>query len=42
MASPQKSELQEWLARQLDETLPKDVAMMFRSASQTPTGPQLR
>jgi len=42
MDSPQKSELQEWLARQLDETLPKDVAMMFRSASQTPAGPQLR
>ena len=32
--SPQKSELQEWLARKLDETLPEKVAALFRSASQ--------
>jgi len=34
LALPQKSELQEWLARRLDETLPADVAALFRSASQ--------
>jgi hypothetical protein len=28
----QKAELQEWLARKLDETLPKNVAVLFRSA----------
>jgi CheY-like chemotaxis protein len=32
--SPQKSELQEWLARKLDETLPEKVAALFRSAGQ--------
>ena len=42
MDSPQRSELQEWLARQLDETLPKDVAILFRSASQPPTRLQPR
>jgi c-di-GMP-binding flagellar brake protein YcgR len=36
MDSPQKSELQEWLARKLDETLPANVAAMFRSAGQPP------
>jgi hypothetical protein len=30
LASPQKSELQEWLARKLDETLPENVAALFR------------
>ena len=29
----QKSELQEWLARKLDETLPESVVAMFRSAA---------
>lgn len=33
---PQKSELQEWLARKLEETLPPEVATLFRSASQVP------
>jgi len=33
---PQKSELQEWLARKLDETLPENVAALFRSAGQPP------
>lgn len=35
LASPQRSELQEWLARKLDETLPENVAALFRSVSQT-------
>jgi CheY-like chemotaxis protein len=35
LASPQKSELQEWLARKLDETLPKNVAALFRSVGQS-------
>ena len=34
--STQKSELQEWLARKLDETLPEKVAAMFRSVGQSP------
>ena len=34
LAAPQKSELQEWLARKLDETLPENVAALFRSAGQ--------
>jgi hypothetical protein len=33
---PQKSELQEWLARKLEETLPENVAALFRSVSQMP------
>ncbi len=37
MDSPQRSELQEWLARKLDETLPKEVAALFRSVGQPPT-----
>jgi ActR/RegA family two-component response regulator len=36
LASPQKSELQEWLARKLDETLPPNVAALFRGAGQPP------
>jgi c-di-GMP-binding flagellar brake protein YcgR len=36
MDSPQKSELQEWLARRLDETLPENVAILFRSVGQPP------
>jgi ActR/RegA family two-component response regulator len=35
LASPQKSELQEWLARKLDETLPENVAALFRSVGQS-------
>jgi PilZ domain len=35
LAPPQKSELQEWLARRLDETLPPNVAALFRSAGQS-------
>jgi CheY-like chemotaxis protein len=31
LAAPQRSELQEWLARRLDETLPENVAALFRS-----------
>jgi hypothetical protein len=31
LASTQKSELQEWLARKLDETLPENVVALFRS-----------
>jgi|ERR1022692_3138049 hypothetical protein len=34
LASPQRSELQEWLARKLDETLPENVAALFRSVGQ--------
>jgi ActR/RegA family two-component response regulator len=34
LASPQKSELQEWLARRLDETLPENVVALFRSVGQ--------
>lgn len=36
LASPQRSELEEWLARKLDETLPEDVAALFRSVGQIP------
>lgn len=36
LAAPQKSELQEWLARKLDETLPENVAALFRSVGQSP------
>jgi len=31
----QKSDLQEWLARKLDETLPENVVALFRAASQS-------
>jgi len=34
LASPEKGELQEWLARKLDETLPENVAVLFRSVGQ--------
>jgi hypothetical protein len=34
LAAPQKSELQEWLARKLEETLPENVAALFRSVGQ--------
>jgi len=37
MDSPQRSELQEWLARKLDETLPENVAVLFRSVGQPQT-----
>jgi|SRR5208282_1209618 len=33
MSASQKSELQEWLASKLEETLPERVAVLFRSAS---------
>ncbi len=35
LAAPQKSELQEWLARRLDETLPENVAALFRSVGKS-------
>lgn len=35
LAPPQKSELQEWLARKLDETLPPDVSALFRGVGQS-------
>jgi len=35
MAPPQKSELQEWLARKLDETLPANVSALFRGVGQS-------
>jgi hypothetical protein len=35
LAAPLKSELQEWLARKLDETLPENVAALFRSVGQS-------
>jgi hypothetical protein len=35
LAAPQKQELQEWLARRLDETLPENVAAMFRGVGQS-------
>jgi len=35
LASPQRSELQEWLARKLDETLPENVAALFRGVGQS-------
>jgi len=35
LAALQKSELQEWLARKLDETLPQKVVALFRSAGQS-------
>ena len=34
LAQPQRSELQEWLARKLDETLPEEVVSLFRNAGQ--------
>jgi hypothetical protein len=34
LAAPQKSELQEWLAHKLEETLPENVAALFRSVGQ--------
>lgn len=36
LPSAQKSELQEWLAGKLEETLPQSVAALFRSVSQVP------
>jgi hypothetical protein len=36
LSSSQKSELQEWLARKLDETLPAEVAALFRNVGQAP------
>ncbi len=35
LAAPLKSELQEWLARRLDETLPENVAALFRGVGQS-------
>lgn len=35
LPAPQKQELQEWLARKLDEALPEDVAALFRGAGQS-------
>jgi hypothetical protein len=35
LAAPQKSELQEWLARRLDETLPEHVTALFRSVGKS-------
>jgi hypothetical protein len=35
LAPPQKSELQEWLARRLDETLPSNVSALFRGVGQS-------
>jgi CheY-like chemotaxis protein len=35
LASPEKSELQEWLARKLDETLPENDAALFRGVGQS-------
>jgi hypothetical protein len=35
LGAPQKSELQEWLARKLDETLPENVAALFRAVGQS-------
>lgn len=35
LPAAQKSELQEWLARKLDETLPENVAAMFRGVGQS-------
>jgi hypothetical protein len=35
LTSPQKSELQEWLARKLDATLPENVAALFRGVGQS-------
>jgi|HubBroStandDraft_4_1064222.scaffolds.fasta_scaffold269616_1 hypothetical protein len=35
MAPPQKSQLQEWLARKLDETLPTNVSALFRGVGQS-------
>jgi hypothetical protein len=37
LATPQKSELQEWLARKLDATLPENVAALFRSVGESQT-----
>ena len=34
LASPQKAQLQEWLARRLDETLPENVAVLLRDIGQ--------
>ncbi len=34
MTTSQKSELQDWLARKLEETLPEDVARLFRAAGE--------
>ena len=36
LAAPQESELQEWLARKLDETLPENVAALFPGVGQSP------
>jgi hypothetical protein len=35
LPDPQKAELQEWLARKLDETLPQNAAALLRSAGQS-------
>jgi|SRR5271165_1020747 len=35
IALPHKSELQEWLARKLDETLPENVAALFSTVAQS-------
>lgn len=35
LAAPQKQELQEWLARKLDDTLPENVAALFRGVGQS-------
>lgn len=36
LSNSQKADLQEWLARKLDETLPENVVALFRSAGQSP------
>jgi hypothetical protein len=36
LSRPQRAELQEWLARKLEETLPENVAVLFRSVGQPP------
>jgi c-di-GMP-binding flagellar brake protein YcgR len=35
LALPHKTELQEWLARKLDETLPENVAALFRTVGRS-------
>jgi CheY-like chemotaxis protein len=35
LPAPQKQELQEWLARRLDDTLPENVAALFRGVGQS-------
>jgi hypothetical protein len=36
LSRPQRAQLQEWLARKLEETLPENVAVLFSSVSQPP------